>query len=36
MTFKKIGGGFVHNFPWDAAKVSTMTQKGAVQTTFCF
>ena len=25
-----------HFFPWDAVKVSTMIQKGAVQTTFCF
>ena len=34
--FKKIGGRSVHIFPWDAVKVSTMIQKGAVQTTCCF
>ena len=35
-SFKKIGGRSVHILPWDAVKVSTMIQKGAVQTTSCF
>ena len=35
-SFEKMGGRFVHNFPWDAVKVSTVIQEGAVQTTWCF
>ena len=36
MTLQKIGGASVRIFPWDAVKVSAMTQKRAVQTTCCF
>ena len=35
-SFEKMDRGFVHNFPWDAVKVSTMIQQDTVQRTWCF